>query len=318
MKLLEFRQIESILPQLDLMPLVEAGFVAYSSKQAVVPPVGELTFEDPPGDVHIKYGYLIGDDYFVIKIASGFYQNPALGLPSGNGIMLLHSQKTGQLLSIMLDQGLLTRVRTAVAGAIAAKHCAPAVVKRIGIVGTGTQARLQLQYLRHVTECCEVAVFGRTPAARAQYQQEIRGAGYSVQIADTTAELAATCNLIVTTTPATAPLLHWRDIQPGTHITAVGSDTPQKQELESAILANADLVVADSISQCLERGEISHAIRQQAIVPDTLVELGDIVAGRRQGRTNDRQITVVDLTGVAVQDIQITKAVYEAMNLEES
>ena len=316
MKLLEFGQIESILPQLDLMPLIEAGFVAYSNKQAVVPPVGELTFEDPPGDVHIKYGYLTGDDYYVIKIASGFYQNPALGLPSGNGIMLLYSQQTGQLLSIMLDEGLLTGVRTAVAGAIAANYCTPTVVKRIGIVGTGTQARLQLRYLRHVTECREVAVFGRTPAVIDHYQQEMSEAGYSVQTATMVAELAATCNLIVTTTPATSPLLHWRDIQPGTHITAVGSDTPQKQELEPTILANADLVVADSISQCLERGEISHAIRQQTIASNDVVELGDIIAGKMQGRTNDSQITVVDLTGVAVQDIQITKAVYEATDLE--
>ncbi len=151
MKILTLDQIKSALPSVDLMGEIESGFIAYSQGRAVVPPVGELVMQDPPGDVHIKYGYLMGDDYYVIKIASGFYDNPKLDLPSGNGLMLVFSQKSGVLEAVLLDQGHLTDIRTAVAGAIAAKYLAPSKVARIGIVGTGVQARLQLEYLAPVT-----------------------------------------------------------------------------------------------------------------------------------------------------------------------
>ena len=117
--------------------------------------------------------------------------------------------------------------------------------------------------------------------------------------------------MIVTTTPATKPLLD--SVRKGTHVTAVGSDSPAKQELDTSILGSADLVVADSISQCLERGEISHAIRSGVLEKGDLIELGRIVAGDCLGRTSAEQITVADLTGVAVQDIEITKAVFRAI-----
>lgn len=313
MKLITLDQIKAALPSIDIMPAIEAGFVAYSEGKAVVPPVGELIIVDPPGDVHIKYGYLVGDDYYVIKVASGFYENPKLNLPSSNGLMLLFSQKTGELLGILLDEGYLTDLRTAVAGAIAAKYLAPRQVRRIGIVGTGIQARLQLRNLMKVTDCRQVTVWGRTEANLGRYRQEMEPTGFSIETTLDIHNLATGCNLIVTTTPSSIPLLSGDQIQPGTHITAVGADTPHKQELEAAILQQADLVVADSILQCLERGEIAHAIEAQVVEQETLVELGQIISGRSPGRTSDDQITVADLTGVAVQDIQIAKAVYETV-----
>lgn len=119
-----------------------------------------IRLDNPPGDVHLKYGYIQGDAYYVIKIASGFYENQKLGLPSSNGLMLLFCQKTGELLSILLDEGYLTDLRTATAGAIAAKYLAPRKVNCIGIVGTGTQARLQLRNLKRITDCRNVIVWG--------------------------------------------------------------------------------------------------------------------------------------------------------------
>lgn len=313
MRVIEIDDIKAAIGSVDIIPSIEASFVAYSEGRAVVPPVGELIFKDPPGDVHIKYGYLVDDDVYVIKIASGFYRNPALNLPSGNGLMLLFDQKTGQLLSILLDQGYLTDLRTAAAGAIAAKYLAPQRVQRIGIVGTGTQARLQLQYLRSVTDCRDVCAWGRDPAKLAAYCEEMEHEGYSLRPMLDIAEVAASCNLIVTATAATAPLLREDQIRPGTHITAMGSDTPEKQELDPAILHKADLIVADSISQCKERGEIAHALRVGLVRPGGLVELGNIISGEALGRTSGEQITVADLTGVAVQDIAIAKAVYKAI-----
>jgi len=311
MKTLSLKEIKAALPSVDLMAEIEQGFVAYSQGRAVVPPVGELVMQDPPGDVHIKYGYLTGDDYYVIKIASGFYENPKLDLPTSNGLMLVFSQKTGALEAVLLDAGYLTDVRTAVAGAIAAKYLAPSIIDRIGIVGTGMQARLQLEYLAPVTDCRDVLVWGRSAGKLATYEQDMTEKGFRVSTTTDADDIIASCKLIVTTTPATRPILTGQ-VQSGTHITAVGSDTHDKQELDAEILQHADLVVADSISQCLERGEIHQALKSNAIAETDLVELGSIIAGDAAGRNSDDQITVADLTGVAVQDIQISKAVIGA------
>jgi len=308
MKILTLDQIKSVLPSVDLMGEIESGFIAYSQGRAVVPPVGELVMQDPPGDVHIKYGFLTGDDYYVIKIASGFYENPKLDLPSSNGLMLVFSQKTGALEAVLLDEGYLTDIRTAIAGAIAAKYLAPSSVERIGIVGSGMQARLQLEYLAPVTDCRDVLVWGRSEDKLAAYEQDMTEKGFRVSTTTDAGDIMASCRLIVTTTPATSPILSGQ-AQPGTHITAVGSDTHDKQELDAEILSRAELVVADSISQCLERGEIHQALKSNAITEAGLVELGSIIAGDAIGRESDDQVTVADLTGVAVQDIQISKAV---------
>ncbi len=311
MKILTLDQIKSALPAVDLMAEIESGFVAYSQGRAVVPPVGELILQEPPGDVHIKYGYLTGDDHYVIKIASGFYQNAKLGLPSSNGLMLVFSQKTGELEAVLLDEGHLTDIRTAVAGAIAAKYLAPSTVERIGIVGTGMQARLQLEYLAPVTPCREVLVWGRSADKLSAYARDMSARGFSVATTTHADAIMASCNLIVTTTPATRPILTGK-ARAGTHFTAVGSDTHDKQELAEEILQHADLVVADSIPQCIERGEIHQALKRKAVTQAGLVELGSIIAGDTIGRTSDQQVTVADLTGVAVQDIQIAKSVMGA------
>lgn len=313
MDILTLDQIKDVLPGVDLLPEIEQGFVAYSQGKSVVPPVGELIMTDPPGDVHIKYGYIAGDDYYVIKIASGFYGNAALGLSSGNGMMLMFRQKTGEPVAILLDEAYLTDIRTAVAGAIAAKYLAPSVVTCIGIMGTGTQARLQLEYLKPIVACRSVMVWGRAADKCTAFAKDARELGFDVSTTLDASKLARSCNLIVTTTPAESPLLTNADeLMPGTHISAVGSDTHAKQELHAEILKRADLVVADSIPQCLERGEIHQAMKTAAIDEQSVVELGNIVAGTAAGRADDVQITIADLTGVAVQDIQISKAVYEA------
>ncbi|MGY8655007.1 MAG: ornithine cyclodeaminase family protein [Verrucomicrobiia bacterium] len=313
MKIVTLNQILNALPAIDLIDVIEQGFIAYSKGEVVVPPVGEMIFEEPPGDVHIKYGYIRSDDHFVIKIASGFYNNPGLGLPSSGGMMLLFSQKTGQPLAALLDEGKLTDLRTAAAGAIAAKHLAPTHVRRIGIVGTGIQARLQLRQLKSVTTCRAATVWGRSQENLAEYREEMEKDGFEITTTQNSDQVAAECNLIVTATPSTEPLLRAEHIRPGTHITAVGADGPHKQELDSAILKMADVLVADSIAQCLERGEIFRALQNRQIAKEDLLELGNVISGASEGRTSDEQITIADLTGVAVQDIQIAKAVYAGL-----
>lgn len=302
-------EIKSILPHIDVVAAMEEGFIQYSNGKTVVPPVGELLFEEPKGDAHIKYGYIKNDAYYVIKVASGFYDNVKLGIPSSQGLMLLFDQKTGIPKAVLLDEGYLTDIRTAAAGALSAKYFAPKNIKAIGIIGTGIQARLQLEYLQKNTPCDTVWIWGRNTSNTEKFANEINSK-YNVHIAKTPTELAKHCNLIVTTTPSEQAILKANDIQKGTHITAVGSDTHSKQELESTLLGKADIAIADSIPQSKSRGEIYRATDDGAIPEDKIIELGTAIQDATLQRTSDDQITIVDLTGVAVQDIMIATAVY--------
>jgi ornithine cyclodeaminase len=312
-EIFSLQQIKEALQGVDVTTAIEEGFVAYSRGEVVVPPVGELVFEDPPGDVHIKYGYVRGDDYFVIKVASGIYGGLESGVPSFDGLMLVFSQKTAQLECVLLDECHLTNVRTAAAGAVVAKYLAPTRVERIGVFGAGVQGKMQVEALLPIVDCRDVMVWGTGEEELEAYRAAMEGHGLSIETTLSGDEVAATCNLIITATPSHSPLLRADQVREGTHITAMGSDTREKQELEPAVLAKADLVVADSIEQCRVRGEICHALAAGEIAEDDIVELGNVIADPGLRRTDDSQVTVADLTGVAVQDIQISKAVYEVL-----
>jgi ornithine cyclodeaminase len=307
-------EIKTALAAVDPLPLIEAGFVAYSRGRAVVPPVGELVFDDPPGDVHIKYGYIRGGQVYVIKIASGFPGNPLRGLPSGDGLMLVFDQTTGVLQAVLLDEGYLTNVRTAAAGAVVARYLAPRRVTAVGILGAGVLGRMQLDMLKRVRSFDRAIVWGVSDEELTAYRRDMESPGLAIRTTRRAEDVAAAANLIVTCTPATSPLLRAEWIRPGTHITAVGSDTAGKQELDAAILARADRVVVDSLSQSELRGEVFRAVSAGAIGRERLVELGRVIEDPGLRRASEDEITVADLTGVAVQDLQISKAVWKALN----
>lgn len=304
-----WEEIARVLPQIDLVTAIKEGFLALAGGRAEAPPPGELLL--PRGEAHIKYAYIAGDDSFVLKVATGFYDNPVVGQPSSNGLFVLFDAAHGRSLAVLLDEGRLTDLRTAIAGAVAAEYLAPQTVAAIGVIGTGTQAELQVRELGAVTPCRRIVVYGRDPARTAAYRARMEAAGYELALAASPAEVAGRANLIVTATPARAPLLMADDVRPGTHITAVGADSPDKNEIDPALLAKADLVVADSLAQCRARGEIHHALGRlgDRFVP----ELGAVIAGDVRGRTGEDQITLADLTGVAVQDVKIAQAVFAAL-----
>ncbi len=305
-KTITLNEIKPILKNIDLIELMKQAFIQYSAGDAIIPPVGELIFNNPPGDVHIKYGYIKNGDFYVIKIASGFYENYKLGIPSGQGMMLLFSQKTGQLEAILLDEGHLTNIRTAAAGALAIKYFSPKKINSIGIIGSGTQARLQLKYMQKNNPCNEVCLWGRNKERIEEFHSEIKN-DYNVTIASNVKELANKSNVIITTTASENPILKLNDINQGTLIVAVGSDTEKKQELDSKIIKNADLIIVDSISQSKSRGEVFKALSQGLISSNRITELGNAIQNRSN---NSNKSIVVDLTGVAIQDIAIASSVY--------
>jgi ornithine cyclodeaminase len=174
---------------------------------------------------------------------------------------------------------------------------------------------MQLEMLRTVVDCQSCLIWGRDSTKVQGMLDDLRASesiqawGLDIQAADTLDDLVSECNLIVTTTSAKNPLIRADQVRKGTHITAMGSDDDGKQELEAALLAKADLVVADSISQCVQYGECVHAIQGGLIDEASILELGQVIKDPAIGRTSEDQITVADLTGVAVQDIQIAKMV---------
>lgn len=300
---------KEILKALDIPYIIEElekGLIAHAKQQLHASNVAFMRLESSRGEVHIKPGGIVGEDMYVVKVASGFYDNPKIGLATCQGLMLLFSQKTGQLEAILLDDGLLTDIRTALVGAICAKHLS-APIKRIGIIGTGTQAKLQLHYLQYVTECRNALVWGRDREKAAAFTQDAQLEPFSIQVADHLDQLAENCNLIITTTSSREPLLFGHQIRPGTHITAMGADEASKQELDASIFSRANQVFADSLSQCLKFGDLSHATH--VISSEKVTELGAFLEGPYP--RPPEWITVADLTGLGVEDLQIAKAVVQ-------
>jgi ornithine cyclodeaminase len=296
-------QIAQVIRPKEVIAAMERAFAAYSNGEAVIPPVGQLDFEDPPGDCHIKYGYLKQGSTFTIKIATGFWKNPERGLASSNGVVLVFSSETGELLTIFQDEGYLTDMRTAAAGAVAAKYLAPQEITCIGIIGAGMQARLQLDYLREVTPCRRVKLWARAiDRARA-----LTVPGFDIEVVASPSAVAADARLIVTTTASRDWLLGAADVKPGTHITAVGADGGGKQELEPQLLALAQIRAVDSVSQCSKYGDSAFALEQGLIETRDLVELGRVIQDPTLRRRSAQDISIADLTGVAVQDMAIAE-----------
>jgi len=311
--LLTKEQIESILTMEDTIKVVEEGFKAFNSGRAVIPfPLG-LEIRENRGEVHIKPGYLKGSDKYCIKIASGFYDNPKIGLPSSGGMILLFDARTGAPRSLLVDRGFITDMRTAGAGALATRCLAKKSVEAVAVIGTGLQARLQIEALSKVRDFRVLKVWGRTLANVERYVEDMRQKLKAEILPVGSAEEAVrNSEVVVTATTSTSPLVKKEWVDKGMHITAMGADSPEKQELETGVLGLADKIVVDSVKQCVKLGEVHHAVDDGTIsVEDIHAELGEILLGLKSGRSSEEEITVCDLTGIAVQDVVTSQLVYE-------
>ncbi|MCP9232699.1 cyclodeaminase [Mesorhizobium sp. LMG 17147] len=301
----ELRKIVKL--DLDAVACVENAFRALATLPVAMPPILRLDIPEHRGEVDVKTAYVPGIDGFAIKISPGFFDNPKLGLPSVNGMMVLLSTKTGLVEALLLDNGYLTDIRTAAAGAVAAKHLSRADSSVAAIFGAGVQAGLQLEALMLVRPITEARIWARDAAkAEAAADALSERLGIAVHAEPDAAKAAADADVIVTTTPSTEPLIKPGFVSAGQHITAMGSDAEHKNEIAPAILRMADLYVADSAKQTRRLGELHHAIAAGVMAADAeITELGHIIAGERHGRRSGSDITIADLTGTGVQDTAI-------------
>lgn len=293
----------------EVLDAVEDAFSKLQAGQVEMPPIMRVDIPEHRGEVDVKTAYVHGWDSFAIKVSSGFFHNAKLGLPSGNGMMLLLSAVTGIPEAVLLDNGYLTDVRTAAAGAVAAKYLAPEHVETAGVIGAGTQARYQVMALRQVRHFQRLVVYGPTAERVQQFAREME-TRLNVHIvrAETPEEVVRESDVVVTATPASEPIVKAEWLHPGLHITAMGSDAEHKQELEDEVLQRADVCVCDVKAQCVELGELHHVwTHWDDDRKDSVVELGELTTGKTPGRTGDRQVTVCDLTGTGVQDTAIAR-----------
>ncbi len=291
----------------DAIVCIENCFRALATEPVVMPPIMRLDIHENNGEVDVKTAYLPGVDSFAIKISPGFFDNPKIGLPSTSGLMNLFSAKTGVLEAVLLDNGYLTDVRTAAAGAVAAKWLSREDSTSAAIIGAGAQAGLQLQALALVRKISSAKVWARDPEKASEFARTMSDKlGFSVTVSNSVYDAVAASDIIVTTTPSTEPLLTAGDLHTGQHVTAMGSDAEHKNELHPDVLQKADGYYCDRVSQVSVLGELHHAIDAGVYsVGQVRGELGEVVAGSNPGRTTGEQITICDLTGTGAQDTAI-------------
>jgi len=306
----ELRACVSI--DMDALHAIEVGFAQLAKGETVVPPAMGIDVPEHQAEIHVKSAYVHGLDGFAVKIASGFYGNPDKGLPMSSGMMILFNATTGFPQAFLLDNAFLTELRTGLAGAIAAKYLAREKLHTVGVVGAGSQGRYQVLSLRLVRDFERLLIFDTNSESMEQYVADMSAElGIEVAAANDVAALVGESDLVVTATPSRSPFVKAEWMHAGLHITAMGSDGPDKLELEPEAVARADRVVCDRKSQCFTLGELHHAFDAGLITEEDTLELGDLAAGLANGREADEEITLCDLTGVGVQDTAIASLAYE-------
>jgi ornithine cyclodeaminase len=300
-------QLRELVP-LDIAAVdcIEHAFRTLATEAVVMPPILRLDIAERNGEVDVKTAYLPGLDSFAIKVSPGFFDNPSLGLPSLNGLMLVLSARTGLVEAVLLDNGYLTAVRTAAAGALAARWLARPDAARVAVIGAGEQARLQVQALALVRDVRHVSIWARNREQAAGLAATLSDAlDARCDVAADVGAALADADVAITATPSRTPLVDVSHLHRGLHITAMGSDAEHKNEVAPRALAAARYV-ADRLSQTRVLGELHHALAAGALRDDAdFAELGAVIAGRAAGRRDASDITLCDLTGTGAQDTAI-------------
>jgi len=297
----------------QLIPIIEDAFKSLALGKTTMPPILRLDIEKYHGESDVKAAYIDGLDSYAIKVASGFFNNPNLGLPSSNGLMILLDSKTGMLKSVLLDKGYLTDVRTAIAGAIAAKHLSNPESSNVGIIGAGIQAKMQLEALLLVRNIKTAYIWSRDSKKTNKFVQNIKDKiNIKIIACESPEQTVNLSEILITCTPSKSPIIKSEWLKKGLHITAMGSDAEMKNELDPKIIKDCDYYIPDSQSQTSILGELNHAIKAGLVSAEKKYnELGSVIINSNLGRSNINDVTVADLTGTGVQDTAIARHTYK-------
>jgi ornithine cyclodeaminase/alanine dehydrogenase-like protein (mu-crystallin family) len=300
-------EIQAVADKAQVLDVVRSALIAHAEGHTQVPPPTHLTFDEANGECHVKAGYVDGSPYYVVKVASTFYGNHRAGLPSNSGAVLASSARTGRPAALLADDGWLTAWRTAATGALIT-HALAADNACVGVLGTGLQARLQIEWLSALRPVPSVAVWGRRSEAASRLAGELRDLGLDAYPAHRREAAARDC--VITATAATSPLGSTHDFATANHVTAVGADMPGKQELPVGLFAAAAVIATDDHAQSLSHGDFGHAARAGAVGHEADVPVGAIL---RDGRDDRSTLSIADLTGVGAVDAAVASAILERL-----
>jgi len=303
------KEVEEILLMKEVMEAVETAFKYKALGKVQMPPKTYVMF--PKGDFRTMPCYVPDFGFGGVKIVNVHPENPEkYKLPTIMALIILIEPETGKPLAIM-DGTWITNMRTGAAGGVAAKYLARRDSKIIGMVGAGTQARSQLLALNLVFKIEEVKIYSKRFESCERFKKEMGSLGLNISIKEKVEDAVRGCDILVTTTPVTQPIVENEWIEEGMHINAIGADAPLKEELDPRILKRAKIVV-DDIEQACHSGEINVPISKGIISrAEIYAELGEIIAGKKVGRVTDSEITIFDSTGLAIQDIATASIVYK-------
>jgi ornithine cyclodeaminase/alanine dehydrogenase-like protein (mu-crystallin family) len=306
--------IAQALSLVDCITAVEQVFALAAEDGMLVPQVVHLPV--PEGAFHVKSAaYRLAPHYVAVKVNGNFPGNPKVrGLPTIQGAILLSDARDGRLLAIM-DSIEVTALRTGAATAVAARHLAPRPVRNACVIGCGFQGQVQLRSLLEVFTLERVFAADADPGRAREYAEQMqRETGCEVVAVDDFARAARQSEIVVTCTPSRQAFLRPEHVAPGTLIAAIGADDSSKQEIAPELMARAKVVV-DNLDQCVEMGDLHHAIAAGAMSrEDVLAELGEVVAGRVNANITADDVVVFDSTGIATQDVAAAGMIYERAN----
>ncbi|MEI6533459.1 MAG: hypothetical protein WCO06_06510 [Candidatus Roizmanbacteria bacterium] len=301
----------------SLIISAEKAYVAQVNGDASPPQYINMSVGD--NFVHYKAGYLKGSQYFTVKYSGGFWEN---GVTDDYGYVIVHSAQTGLPKIMFLDNGTITDYRTASAGAVASKYCSREDSTVVGMIGAGTQARLQIEALLYVRpRISKVQVWSRNETSVTSYLKVMQEKFPHITfIAKNTPEEAISgVDIVITVTPSREPIVKPEWIMHGMHITAVGACAPYMQEHDPKVIAKSSRIFADSIEKCLTDGELHHAINTKYITKDQITgEIGSVISGKLKGRLTDNDITFVDLVGLGIQDATAAETLLKKLEKKDN
>ena len=311
--LLSMSDVKKVLTMENVISAVKDAYLAFENGKVEQPNIMSMEMPEYNGETDIKSCCNMLNKCVSVKIASGFYNNGKINdLPTMIGTIQLLDATTGEILCIM-DGSLITGIRTGAAGAISAEYLARKNSKTVCVIGSGTQALMQVHGLSHIFPLEQIRVYSRNFAALLKYKNNVETETHiPVTVCNTLDDAFKKADIVVTTTPSKKFIVPADLIRNGMHIIAVGADMAGKNELDPKIFYKAK-VVNDSISQCISRGETRNALISGYIKEsDIYAEIGELITGKKPGRTSDDEITIFDTTGMAVQDNTTAMIVYQS------
>lgn len=311
MLILSEKEVQALAAVEELIPVLERAHIQYSTGKAVMPVRLVVPLPQIEGRITSMPGYLNEDKALGMKVVTFFPNNLKQHLPQILGTVMLFSAETGKMIAAM-DGNYITAIRTACVSAMATKALANPESRVLGVLGAGVQARAHVRALTQIRKLSEIRVYDIFEASAHELKEALqKEIGVKINVVPSAREAVVGTDLLVTVTTAKVPIVKKEWLQPGMHINAVGSHRPDLREIDGASLAAAKVVVDSREAIMAECGDILLAIQEKAITADHVhAEIGEVLAGKKTGRSNADEITLYKAVGIAIQDVATAHLVY--------